>query len=56
MLSLHVKISPLLWLHNKPHLSEQKTVEVKWFGISLVSLYNKYNITWSLGDTKFLFS
>ena len=26
MLSSHVKLSPLLWLHNKPHLSDQKTV------------------------------
>ena len=26
MLSSHVKISPLLWLHNKPHLSDQKTI------------------------------
>ena len=26
MLSSHVKISPLLWLHNKPHLSDQKTL------------------------------
>ena len=32
----HVKISPLLWLHNKSHLSQEKTVVVKWFGISLV--------------------
>ena len=24
MLSSHVKISPLLWLHNKLHLSDQK--------------------------------
>ena len=36
MLSSHVKISPLLWLHNKSHLSHQKTIKVKWFGISLV--------------------
>ena len=34
--SSHVKISPLLWLHNKSRLSHQKTVKVKWFGISLV--------------------
>ena len=33
---LHVKISPLLWLHNKSHHSHQKTIEVIWFGISLV--------------------
>ena len=26
MLPSHVKISPLLWLHNKPHLSDQKTI------------------------------
>ena len=32
----HVKISPLLWLHNKSHLSQEKTVVVKWLGISLV--------------------
>ena len=36
MLSSHVKISPLLWLHNKSRLSHQKTIKVKWFGISLV--------------------
>ena len=36
MLFSHVKISPLLWLHNKSHLSYQKTIKVKWFGISLV--------------------
>ena len=36
MLSSHVKISPLLWLHNKSHISHQKTIKVKWFGISLV--------------------
>ena len=38
MLFSHVKISPLLWLHNKSRLSHQKTIKVKWFGISLVSL------------------
>ena len=27
MLSSHVKISPLLWLHNKLHLSHQKNYE-----------------------------
>ena len=32
----HVEISPLLWLHNKSHLSHPKTIEVKWFGILLV--------------------
>ena len=32
----HVKISLLLWLHNKSCLSHQKTIKVKWFGISLV--------------------
>ena len=36
MLSSRVKISPLLWLHNKSRLSHQKTIKVKWFGISLV--------------------
>ena len=36
MLSSHMKISPLLWLHNKSCLSHQKTIKVKWFGISLV--------------------
>ena len=35
LLSSHVKISPLLWLH-KLHLSLQKTIKVKWFGNSLV--------------------
>ena len=36
MLSSRVKISPLLWLHDKSRLSHQKTIKVKWFGISLV--------------------
>ena len=36
LLSLHGKISPLLSLHNKLRLSYQKTIKVKWFGISLV--------------------
>ena len=36
LISSHVKISPLLWLHNKLRLSYQKTIKVKWFGISLV--------------------
>ena len=36
MLFSHVKISPLLWLHNKSRLSQEKTVSAKWFGISLV--------------------
>ena len=30
------EISPLLWLHNKSRLSQQKTIKVKFFGISLV--------------------
>ena len=32
MLSSHVKISPLLWLHNKSRLSHQKTIksEMVW--------------------------
>ena len=48
----HVKTSPLLWLHNKSRL-------LQWNWNVLVChgcLYNKQNITWSLGDTKFLFS
>ena len=36
MLSSRVKISPLLWLHNRSRLSHQKTIKVKWFGSSLV--------------------
>ena len=36
MLFPRVKISPLLSLHNKSHLSQNKTVSVKWFDISLV--------------------
>ena len=39
LISSHVKISPLLWLHNKSRLSHQKTIKVKWFGISLVFIY-----------------
>ena len=43
LISSHVKISPLLWLHNKSRLSHQKTIKVKWFGISLVkrTLYGR---------------
>ena len=36
MISSCVKISLLLRLHNKLHLSHQKSIKVKWFGISLV--------------------
>ena len=36
LMSSHVKILPLLWLHDKSRLSHQKTIKVKWFGISLV--------------------
>ena len=36
MLSSSAKISPLLLLHNKMRLSHQKTIKVKWFGISRV--------------------
>ena len=36
MLSSLVKISPLLWLHDKLPLSHQKAIKVKWFGILLV--------------------
>ena len=32
----NVKISPLLWLHNKWRLSHKKTIKVKRFGSSLV--------------------
>ena len=39
MLSSHVKIAPLLWLYNKSRLSHQKTINLKWFGISLVFIY-----------------
>ena len=38
LISSHVKISPLLCLHNKSSLSHQKTIKVKWFGSSLVSI------------------
>ena len=36
LISSHVKISPLLWLHNKSRLSHQKTMKVKSFGSSMV--------------------
>ena len=36
LISSHVKISPLLWLHDKSCPSHQKTIKVKWFGISSV--------------------
>ena len=39
MLFSHVKISPLLWLHNKSRLSQDKTFSVKWFGISVVFIW-----------------
>ena len=39
-ISSRVKIL-LLWLHNKSRLSHQKAIAVKWFGSSLVSVYNK---------------
>ena len=42
MISSCVEISPLLRLHNKSRLSHQKSIKVKWFGISLVlPVYNK---------------
>ena len=49
MLSSHVKISPLLWLHDKSRLSHQKTIKVKWFGISLVFIADEIN--WKLAFT-----
>ena len=36
MLSLHVKITLLLWVHNRSRLSYPKPIKVKWFGSSLV--------------------
>ena len=48
-------MSPLLWLHNKPHLSDLKTIKVKWFGILLVFI-QKIEHYMALGDTKFLFA
>ena len=42
MLSSHVKISPLLWLHNKSRLSHQKTIksEMVWqfIGVYIISV------------------
>ena len=55
MLSAHVKISLLLWLHNKSGLSHQKPITVKWLMVVHWCLYKKDNITWLLGDAKFLF-
>ena len=49
MLSSHVKILPLLWLHDKSRLSHQKTIKVKWFGISLVFIADEIN--WKLAFT-----
>ena len=48
ILSSHVKRSPLLWLHNKSCFCNDLVFH--W------CLYNKQNITWPLGDTKFLFT
>ena len=31
LISLHVKISPLLWLRNKSRLSHQKSIKVEWY-------------------------
>ena len=39
LVSSHVKISPLLWLHNKSRLSHQKAIKVKWFGSSLAMVF-----------------
>ena len=36
MLISHLKRSLQLWLHDKSRLSKQKTIKVKWFGISLM--------------------
>ena len=36
MLSSHVKRLPLLWLHNKLCLSQEKAIKMKWFCISSV--------------------
>ena len=48
-----MKISWLLWLHYKSCLSHQtksvSSLAFQW------CLHNKSNITWPLGDTKFLF-
>ena len=41
LISSHVKISPLLWLHNKSLLSHQKTIKMKWCGSSLVFIINR---------------
>ena len=48
MLSSHVKISLLLRLHHTSCLSHQKTIQVKWFGISLVFILwiEHYTATW----------
>ena len=35
LLFSHVERSPLLWLHDESHLSQQNA-KVKWFGIPLV--------------------
>jgi len=40
MLSLHVKRSLLLWLHNMVPFAAKK-FEVKWIGVSLVFRQNK---------------
>ena len=55
MISSHGKRWPLLWLHNKSRLSQKKSIksEMVWYFIGVYN--NKQNITWPLGDTKFLF-
>ena len=47
MLSSHMKRSPLLWLHDKLYLSQQKNFKVKWLVFHWF-LYDKKNITWEI--------
>ena len=51
MISSCVKISALLRLYIINRAFHQKSIKVKWFGISLVlPVYNKQNIAWSLRE------
>ena len=54
MLSLHVKWSLLLWVHDKLYLLEQKWYwsEMFWYFIGVYN--NRWNIAWLLGDMKSL--
>ena len=48
MLSSHVKISPLIWLHNKPHLSAKNYLsKMVWYFIDVYIIKTEhYMVAW----------